>query len=158
MKTFRLLPIAALAVLTLLLAAAPPTQPAPVRGARSGAHAVGGGPGRRVRGWLDWRGPQQNGTSLETGLPDTWVLGGTNDRWQIDLAGGGTPVIAGGKLYALGYQGQGPDLQEVLLCADAETGKRLWEHRFSDFLSDIPYDRYQSEARAWIPIPAMSTC
>src|SRR5947208_2161650 len=113
MKNFKLIPVAALAALTLLLAAAPPTQPAPAR----------------VRGWLDWRGPQQNGTSLESGLPDTWVLGGTNDRWQIDLAGGGTPVIANGKLYAFGYQGQGPDLQEVLLCADAETGKKLWEHR-----------------------------
>src|SRR5438105_387857 len=126
MKTFRLIPIAALAALTLLLAAARPTQPAPAR----------------VRGWLDWRGPQQNGTSLETSLPNTWVLGGTNDLWQIDLSGGGTPVIASGRLYALGYQGQGPDLQEVLLCADAETGKKLWERRFSDFLSDIVYDRY----------------
>lgn len=95
-----------------------------------------------VRGWLDWRGPQQNGTSLEKGLPDTWVLGGANDLWQIDLAGGGTPVVANGRLYALGYSGQGPDLQEVLLCADAESGRKLWEQRFSDFLSDIVYDRY----------------
>jgi len=126
MKTFRLIPIAALAALTLLLAAAPRSEPAPAR----------------VRGWLDWRGPQQNGTSLETGLPDTWVLGGTNDLWSIDLSGGGTPVIADGRLYALGYEGQGPDLQEVLLCADAETGKKLWEQRFTDFLSDIVYDRY----------------
>lgn len=95
-----------------------------------------------VRGWLNWRGPLQNGTSLEKNLPDTWQLGGANDLWNIDLPGRGTPVIANGKLYAFGYQGEGPDLQEVLVCLDAETGKKRWERRFNDFLSDIIYDRY----------------
>src|SRR5579872_4250840 len=95
-----------------------------------------------VRGWLDWRGPFQNGTSLEKGLPDTWTLGGTNDLWHIDISGGGTPVIANGRLFALGYRGHGPDLQEVLFCANAETGKVLWEHGFNDFLSDVTYERY----------------
>lgn len=95
-----------------------------------------------VRGWLDWRGPQQDGTSLEKGLPDKWQLGGVNDLWHIDISGGGTPVIANGKLYGLGYQGEGADLQEVVFCADAETGKLLWEHRFNDFISDITYNRY----------------
>lgn len=95
-----------------------------------------------MKGWLTWRGPQQNGTSLETGLPSAWTLGGANDLWKIDLGGAGTPVIANGRVYALGYRGQGGDLQEVLLCADAETGKVLWEHSYSDFISDIVYDRY----------------
>jgi outer membrane protein assembly factor BamB len=93
-------------------------------------------------GWLSWRGPLQTGVSLETSLPDKWELGGTNDLWSIPLAGGGTPVIANGRLFALGYRGQGPDLQEILLCAEAETGKVLWERAFSDYLSDITYDRY----------------
>lgn len=95
-----------------------------------------------AKGWLTWRGPQQNGTSLETGLPDKWAVGGVNQRWQIDLAGSGTPVIANGKLYAIGYQGEREDLQEVLVCLDAETGRKLWEQRYSDFLSDVAYDRY----------------
>jgi outer membrane protein assembly factor BamB len=95
-----------------------------------------------VRGWLNWRGPQQNGTSLEKGLPEKWAVGGVNHRWTVDLAGGGTPVIADGRVFVLGYQGEGPDLQEVLACLDAETGRKLWEFRFNDFLSDIVYDRY----------------
>lgn len=95
-----------------------------------------------VRGWLDWRGPAQNGTSLEKGLPSTWKLGGTNDLWNLSISGGGTPVIANGRLFALGYRGEGPDLQEVFFCANAETGKVLWEHTFNDFLSDITYERY----------------
>lgn len=95
-----------------------------------------------VRGWLNWRGPEQTGVSRETGLPDKWALNGANHRWTLNLSGGGTPIIANGKVYAFGYQGQGADLQEVLVCADAETGRKLWDQRFNDFLSDITYDRY----------------
>src|SRR5258706_6016441 len=73
-----------------------------------------------VRGWLDWRGPQQDGTSLEKGLPDKWELGGANDLWHIDISAGGTPVIANGNVFALGYRGSGQDLQEGLLCAYAQ--------------------------------------
>jgi outer membrane protein assembly factor BamB len=113
-----------------------------ITAATAAGPAPAGRTASRVTGWLNWRGPQQNGTSTETGLPDTWALGGANDLWNISFSGGGTPVVAGAKLYAFGYQGQGPDLQEVLLCADANTGKKLWERRFSDFLSDIIYDRY----------------
>src|SRR5262249_50563964 len=125
MKLLRALPLAALTVLGLLCGI-----------------AVGHRAPARVTGWLDWRGPHPDGTSKETGLPDTGALGGANAIWPIDLPGGGTPVIANGRLYALGYQGTGPDLQEVLLCANAETGEKLWEKGFSDFLSDIVYDRY----------------
>ncbi|MFY7951624.1 MAG: PQQ-binding-like beta-propeller repeat protein, partial [Armatimonadaceae bacterium] len=96
----------------------------------------------QVKGWLHWRGPEQSGVSRETGLIDTVALGGVNHRFTIELAGGGTPVVAGNRLYALGYRGTGPDLQEVLLCADAKTGKTLWEKTFNDYLSDIVYDRY----------------
>src|SRR5436305_5136975 len=83
-----------------------------------------------VTGWLNWRGPQQNGTSLETGLPDTVTLGGANDLWHYDLASAGSPVIGNGRLYVLGFRGEGPDLQEVLLCADAENGKKIWDKGF----------------------------
>lgn len=100
------------------------------------------GASAEVRGWLNWRGPDQNGTSLERGLPDTWSPGGANHLWEVEISGGGTPVIGNGRLYGLGYQGQGPDLQEVVFCLDAETGRKIWEHRFNDFLSDITYDRY----------------
>ncbi|MCW8133922.1 MAG: PQQ-binding-like beta-propeller repeat protein, partial [Planctomycetota bacterium] len=95
-----------------------------------------------IRGWLEWRGPQQNGTSLETNLPSEWVIGGKNDLWSYDLCGRGTPVVANGKVYAFGYRGEGSDQHEVLACIDAETGKKIWEKEFTDFLSDIIYSRY----------------
>jgi outer membrane protein assembly factor BamB len=95
-----------------------------------------------VQGWLHWRGPQQDGTTREANLPGRWVRGGVADLWSIELRGRGTPVIAGNRVYAWGYRGDGPDLREVLACLDAGTGRVLWEHEFSDYLSDIVYDRY----------------
>jgi len=93
-------------------------------------------------GWLDWRGPLQGGLSVEEGLFDSVQVGGEGNPWSYPLAGRGTPVIADGQLYALGYEGEGPDLQEVLVCLDVRTGKLIWEDRWSDFLTDIIYDRY----------------
>lgn len=97
-------------------------------------------PLRAVDGWLEWRGPNQNGTSDETGLPAE--VGPDNLLWTYDIPGRGSAVIADGRLYAYAYRGTGPDLQEFLVCLDAETGKRHWELGFNDFLSDTVYDRY----------------
>jgi outer membrane protein assembly factor BamB len=93
-----------------------------------------------ARGWLAWRGPQQNGTSAERGLPDK--VDSSAPLWTIDLPGRGTPVINGNKVYVLGYEGAGPDLQQVLRCVEADRGKTIWEQRFNDFLSDTVYERY----------------
>lgn len=97
-----------------------------------------------VTGWLDWRGPFQNSTSLEKGLPGK--IDGKQALWTSDLPGQSTPVIANGKLYINGFRGEGSDLQEVIACLDAETGKLLWEYRFNDFLSDIIYHRYSTSS------------
>jgi outer membrane protein assembly factor BamB len=97
-----------------------------------------------VHGWLTWRGPNQNGASLETNLPDKVDAG--HPLWTANLPGQSTPVIANGRLYIMGYVGDGPDLQEVLTCFDAETGKQLWQQGYSDFLSDIIYHRYATSS------------
>jgi outer membrane protein assembly factor BamB len=81
-------------------------------------------------------------------MPEKWALGGANHRWAVDLKGRGTPVIAGSRLYAMGYRGEGPDLREVLVCLDAETGRKQWEQTFGDFLSDTIYDRYSLSSPA----------
>ena len=86
--------------------------------------------------------PHQTGVSDEKNLPETWELDGKNQLWTYDIAGRGSPVIADGKLYGIGYEGERADLQEVLFCLDAETGAKLWEKRRSDFISDVVYDRY----------------
>ena len=94
------------------------------------------------KGWLSWRGPAQLGTSTETGLFDTVTVEGEQHAWTYDMAGRGSPVIANGRLFGLGYDGKGETLQEVLFCLDAYTGKEIWAHRFPEFLSDLIYSRY----------------
>ncbi len=95
-----------------------------------------------VQGWLNWRGPDQNGRSLETNLVDSFTVNGTNHLWAYALPGRGTPVIAGNRVYAFGYDGEGVELREVLVCLDADTGSKLWVHHFNDFISDVIYNRY----------------
>ena len=104
--------------------------------------AVERGPEPKVTGWLDWRGPDQNGTSLETGLVDSVTVDGENHLWSYPLSGRGTPVIANGRLYTLGYSGSGAELREQITCLDAASGELKWEHLFSDFLNDSIYSRY----------------
>lgn len=102
-----------------------------------------------VRGWLSWRGPEQTGISRETGLPDTvWA---SNALWTADFPGQSAPVIANGKLYAMGYLGQDADLQEGIACFDAETGQKLWQKLYNDFLSDTIYLRYATASPAADP-------
>ena len=99
-----------------------------------------------ISGWLNWRGPNQNGTSDETHLPDTWKPGAANQLWKYELNGAGAPVIANGKLYIFGYGqfGDDPaqDVQETLLCLNAHTGEKIWEKHFPDYISDVVYNRY----------------
>jgi outer membrane protein assembly factor BamB len=101
-------------------------------------------------GWLNWRGPLHTGASLETGLPEKCEPG--SELWTYDIHGAGTPVIANGKLYAFGFYGEvGEDVREALLCLDAVTGKKLWEVRYTDYLSDVVYSRYGIGAPAIDP-------
>lgn len=97
-----------------------------------------------VAGWLTWRGPQQTSVSLEKGLPTK--LEANSALWTAPFPGQSTPVIADGKLYINGYVGDGPDLQEVVACFNADTGKELWRHAENDFLSDTIYLRYSTSS------------
>ena len=99
-----------------------------------------------AEGWLEWRGPFQAGVSPESSLPSE--VDAKRPLWSVDFPGQSAPVIAGGRLYINGYQGEGPDLQEVVACFDAETGRLIWEHRSNDFLSDTIYLRYATSSPA----------
>ena len=99
-----------------------------------------------VRGWLNWRGPNQNGTSEETALPDT--LEESKALWTAEFPGQSTAVVAGGRVYIMGYRGDHADLQEALACFDAESGREIWTKPYNDFLSDTIYLRYSTSSAA----------
>jgi outer membrane protein assembly factor BamB len=98
--------------------------------------------GQAAQGWLSWRGPDQNGSSGETDLIEKIELDGEGHLWSYPLAGRGTPVIADGRVYTLGYEGSGPDLQILIVCLDEANGEKVFERRYNDFLSDNIYSRY----------------
>src|SRR5687768_1933116 len=57
-------------------------------------------PAANATGWLNWRGPHQNGVSDETGLPDAITTDGQHTLWTYDLFGRGAAVVANGRVYA----------------------------------------------------------
>ena len=105
--------------------------------------------GAPVHGWLSWRGPEQTGVSREQGLPDK--VSPQDALWIADFPGQSAPVIANGKVYATGYLGSGPDLQEGVACFDAATGKKIWQQLYNDYLSDTIYLRYATASPAIDP-------
>jgi len=74
--------------------------------------------------WPQWRGPNRDGISAETGLLDAWPKGGPPLAWQIHGLGEGysSAAIAAGRLFIQGQQGN----EEYVLALDAATGKQLW--------------------------------
>ena len=91
--------------------------------------------------WPSWRGPDQNGSSSQTGLISNWSLEGNNLLWKADFMGRSTPIVLNNRVYVIGRIGMDITEQERVACFDAETGRLLWEHRFNVFHSTIPFNR-----------------
>ena len=108
--------------------------------------AADGNTGDDLFDWPNWRGPQQNRISAETGLVDRWNPKGgvdSNLLWKnADLAGRSTPVVLGDKLYTIVRDQSGTHTEgEKVVCASTATGEILWQHRFNVYLSDVPDTR-----------------
>jgi outer membrane protein assembly factor BamB len=96
----------------------------------------------RAVDWPEWRGPSRDGHSAETGLPASWSPGGDNLAWRVPFGARSAPVAFRDRLYVLTVtEGDVAATQERLVALDAESGKTLWERRFSIYLSDVPQHR-----------------
>src|ERR1700722_15685030 len=75
--------------------------------------------------WPQWRGPNRDGSSPETGLLDSWPKGGPPLLWKTHGLGEGyaSAAVSGGRLYIQGQSGEG----EIVLAYDSNTGKQLWQ-------------------------------
>jgi outer membrane protein assembly factor BamB len=91
--------------------------------------------------WPEWRGPSRDGRSTETNLPSTWSTKGENLAWRIPIGSRSSPVVFGNRLYLNSPVGDPASTQERLVAIDAESGKVVWEKRFSQYLSDVPQHR-----------------
>ena len=104
--------------------------------------AAGLAPVLMASDWTESRGPSRDGTSAEKNLPSRWSPSGENLAWTLPFGGRSTPVIHGNRFYIqTATPGDVALTQERLVAVDAITGKVLWEHKASLFLSDVPQHR-----------------
>ena len=79
-------------------------------------------------GWSQWRGPQRDGHSLETGLLDRWPAEGPPLAWQANNLGSGysSVVVANGRVFTMGTRNGAEQLIAVDAALDKQTGRPLW--------------------------------
>ena len=78
--------------------------------------------------WPQWRGPERNGVSKETGLLKEWPAGGPKLLWQAKDIGDGfsTPAVVGTRIYLMSNRGMENEFVQALSTQD---GKPIWTTR-----------------------------
>lgn len=76
--------------------------------------------------WPMWRGPNGDGTTTESNLPEKWSPS-ENVVWKVALPdrGNSTPVVWGDRVFVT--QAIEKEGKRLLLCFDKKTGKPLWD-------------------------------
>lgn len=77
--------------------------------------------------WFQWRGPNRDGHSAETGLLPAWPKSGPPQVWRAAGVGNGYSSFStsGGRLYTLGARGG----IEYVVALDRANGKKVWEYQ-----------------------------
>lgn len=77
--------------------------------------------------WPHWHGPNRDGVAAGFTPPAAWPKE-LKKAWSVKIGEGvATPALAGGKLYAFGYENG----KEVLRCLDAATGAEVWKEGYA---------------------------
>jgi outer membrane protein assembly factor BamB len=82
-------------------------------------------PAGAVKGhWPQWRGPNRDAVSAETGLLQEWTEAGPPLLWRIKGLGKGysTVTVVDGKIFTMGQRGK----RSSLIALDAANGRELW--------------------------------
>jgi outer membrane protein assembly factor BamB len=74
--------------------------------------------------WPQWRGPNRDSVSTETGLLDKWPEDGPPLLWTAKNLGAGLSSVSlqGGHIYTMGDRGE----QQFVICLNAEGGDEIW--------------------------------
>jgi outer membrane protein assembly factor BamB len=82
--------------------------------------------------WPQWRGPDRDGASKETGILEAIPAGGLKVRWRASVGPGySSPVVARGRVYLTDCQMMRPRATERVHCYEEATGKPLWMHSYA---------------------------
>ena len=76
--------------------------------------------------WPQWRGPNRDGISHETGLLKSWPEGGPKVLWRVPVGDGYSGIsVSKGRAYTITADGDG----EFVICLDASNGNEIWRFR-----------------------------
>ena len=77
--------------------------------------------------WPNYRGPNYNGISNETGWSATWPEGGPKVLWKTSIGTGfASMAVSNGRVYATGNIKD----NDILYCFDAKTGEEIWKKSY----------------------------
>ena len=101
--------------------------------------------GTSTSDWPQWRGPERNGVSKESGLLKQWPAEGPKLLWQMDDIGDGysTPSVVGNRIYLMSNRGMD---NEFVLALSTQDGKPVWTSRVGNVGNGI--DFLYSKARS----------
>lgn len=77
--------------------------------------------------WPNWRGPNHNGISSETGWITTWPKEGPKVLWTASIGTGfSSMAVSNGRVYAMGNINN----NDIIYCFQADTGKEIWKQSY----------------------------
>ena len=87
--------------------------------------------------WPNWRGPDHNGISQETGWFEKWGSSGPKRLWNASVGTGfATVSVADGRVFTMGHKSN----RDTVYALEDATGDILWRHSYSEALNPRQYD------------------
>ncbi|MFL5240929.1 MAG: PQQ-binding-like beta-propeller repeat protein [Gemmataceae bacterium] len=91
-------------------------------------------------GWPQWRGPNRDGLSPETGLLKNWPASGPPVVWKQPIGRGfSSMAVVNRRLYTMDAETIEPEsgettpgANESVVCLDANTGQQIWRFRYAN--------------------------
>lgn len=78
--------------------------------------------------WPQWRGPNADGISPETGINKDWKANAPKQLWKVDLSDDGYagPAVANGHVFIVDHK----DKNDVVRCFDLTKGEETWKFAY----------------------------
>jgi len=77
--------------------------------------------------WPNWRGPNHDGISAETGWLTAWPKAGPKVLWEKTLGPGFCSIaVSNGRVYTMGNIKN----NDILYCFEADTGRQIWKKSY----------------------------
>ena len=92
--------------------------------------------------WPQWRGPNRNGISTETGWTAKWSEQPPKVAWRAEV-GAGYPAVAvvGGRVFTSGNFEGLVKIKDTVFCLDVNTGKKIWDYSYTSVKGTFPGPR-----------------